>query len=112
MDYRDYFAKVHRAPIGFYLFDGPHTYEHQLDGLKLAEPFFAENCLIMVDDTNWEQVRRANLDFIKNSPNQYRMLLDVLTPKSGHPTFWNGEMVFQMVGPNKLAKQAQSRVAA
>ncbi len=112
MDYRDYFHKVHDGPIGFYLFDGPHGYQDQLDGLRLAEPFFGENCLIMVDDTNWEAVRKANLDFMEGSPNEYRMLLDVLTPKSGHPTFWNGEMVFQMVGPNKLAGAKTSRAAA
>lgn len=112
MDYHDYFEQVHTEPIGFYLFDGPHGYQDQLDGLKLAEPFFGENCLIMVDDTNWEAVRKANLDFIEQSPNDYRMLLDVLTPKSGHPTFWNGEMVFQLAGPNKLAAVKDERAAA
>lgn len=112
MDYRDYFARVHEGPIGFYLFDGPHTYQDQLDGLRLAEPFFAENCVIMVDDTNWEEVRRANFDFIVGSPNQYEVLLDVLTPKSGHPTFWNGEMVIRMVGPNKLSQHNSERAAA
>lgn len=103
-DYREYFAHVHTEPIGFYLFDGPHAYADQLDGLRLAEPFFAENCIVMVDDCNWDQVRGANLDFMAESPNKWRILLDERTPKSGHPTYWNGLMIFQMVGPNKLAK--------
>ena len=94
-DYRDYFRSIHREPIGFYLFDGPHSYQDQLEGLRLAEPFFAPNCLVLIDDTNWDQVRRANLDFISGSDYEYRMLLDVRTPKSGHPTFWNGIMLFQ-----------------
>lgn len=105
-DYQDYFQNVHQGPIGFYLFDGPHLYQDQLDGLKLAEPFFAENCLVMIDDTNWEQVRRANLDFINTSLNEYRILLDETTPKSGHPTWWNGIMLFQLVGKNRLAQDA------
>ena len=105
-DYREYFEHVHQGPIGFYLFDGPHRYKDQLDGLQMAEPFFAENCIVMVDDTNWDQVRRANLDFMASSPNRYQTLLDVQTPKSGHPTFWNGIFLFQLVGPNVLAQDA------
>lgn len=107
-DYHEYFANVHEGPIGFYLFDGPHTYRDQIDGLKIAEPFFAENCIIMVDDSNWDQVRKANFDFMKTSRNQYRVLLDQRTPASGHPTFWNGVMVFQLIGRNKLAKARNS----
>lgn len=108
MGYQEYFEHVHHEPIGFYLFDGPHTYQHQLDGLRLAERFFAKNCIIMVDDTNWEQVRQANLDFIKQSPNKYRILLDVRTPNNGHLTYWNGEMVIQLAGPNVLAAQRKA----
>lgn len=100
MDYRDFFRSVHRDPIGFYLFDGPHTYQDQLDGLKLAEPFFARDCIVMVDDCNWDQVRGANHDFMQQSSNRYRLLLDVRTPKSGHPTWWNGLMIFQLDGAN------------
>lgn len=100
MDYREYFKSVHREPIGCYFLDGPHTYEHQLVGLQVAERFFADNCIIMVDDTNSEAVRRANLDFIEQSQNRYRMLLDVRTSKNGHPTFWNGQMIFRLDGRN------------
>jgi hypothetical protein len=108
MDYREYFAQVHREPIGFYVLDGPHAYQHQLEGLRLAEPYFAENCIIMVDDTNWDQVRQANLDFIEQSPNPYRVLLDVRTPNNGHLTYWNGEMVLQLAGKNVLAAKQKS----
>lgn len=117
-DYKEYFTDVHSGPIGFYLFDGPHTYRDQVDGLKIAEPYFAENCIVMVDDSNWEQVRRANLDFMNTSRNQYRVLLDKQTPASGHPTFWNGLMIFQLVGRNKVSKlkhdagQGRSNAAA
>lgn len=96
-DFREYLTNIHQQPIGVYLFDGPHTYQDQYDGLALAEPFFSENCIVLVDDTNWEQVRKANLDFMENSPNDYKLLLDERTPNSGHPTFWNGLMVYQMV---------------
>jgi hypothetical protein len=107
-DFREYFATQHKETLGLYLFDGPHTYEDQLDGLALAEPFFGRGCLVLVDDTNWPQVREANLDFIKHSPFEYRMLLDVQTPRTGHPTFWNGVMLFER-GKRKTASAAIRR---
>ena len=107
-DFREYFANTHKQPLGLYLFDGPHTYEDQLDGLTLAEPYFARGCVVLVDDTNWPQVREANLDFIKQSPFEYRMLLDVQTPRTGHPTFWNGVMLFER-GKRKTASAAFPR---
>ena len=54
MDYRDYFANVHgERPIGVYFYDGDHAYEHQLEGLRVAEPYFTDDCVVFVDDTNW-----------------------------------------------------------
>lgn len=107
-DFREYFAGRHQEPLGLYLFDGPHTYQDQLDGLTLAEPHFAKGCLVMIDDTNWPHVRQANLDFIKHSQYDYQMLLDVQTPRTGHPTFWNGIMLFQR-GKRKAAAATHSR---
>lgn len=98
MNYLDYFATVHRERIGFYIYDGAHNYEDQLEGLKAAEPFFSENCIILVDDTNWDEPREATLDFISQSANTYQVLLDMRTNYNCHPTVWNGVLVFQRVG--------------
>lgn len=95
MDYRAYFEKHHKQPIGFYIYDGEHSYENQLEGLRVAEPFLAKGCIILVDDTAWEDPRRATLDFIKQSNNSYEMLLDAPTCCANHPTYWNGIMIFQ-----------------
>lgn len=97
MDYGEYFSRVHRDPIGFYIYDGGHEYRDQLRGLQLAEPFFSKNCVVLVDDTNWPEPRKATLDFISGSANQYRILLDVTTRGNCHPTVWNGVIVFQRV---------------
>jgi hypothetical protein len=107
-DFREYFATRHTETLGLYVFDGPRTYDGQLDGLQLAEPFFGTGCLVLIDDTNWPEVREANLDFMRHSPYEYRMLLDVQTPRTGHPTFWNGVMLFER---GKL-KSATGMVAA
>lgn len=94
-DFREYLVSRHRSRLGVYMFDGPHSYQDQLDGLTLAEPFFDKGCVILVDDTNWSKVREANLDFIRNSSFQYRILFDVQTSCVGHPTFWNGLMILE-----------------
>jgi hypothetical protein len=97
-DYVEYLKSLHREPLGVYYFDGPHTYEHQFDGLRLAEPFFAPECVVLVDDTNGEAARRGTLDFIAQSRHRYRSLLDQRTARNCHPTYWNGLMVFRHEG--------------
>ncbi|MDA5108933.1 class I SAM-dependent methyltransferase [Brevibacillus thermoruber] len=97
MDYVEYFKRVHKEPIGCYLFDGPHDYHNQLQAMQIAEPYFANGCVILVDDTNWADPRRATLDFIASRPGRYRILLDAPTAGNGHPTYWNGLIVFQHV---------------
>ena len=97
MDYKDYFKNSHAGEIGFYIYDGNHEYEHQLEGLKVAEPHFSENCIILVDDTNCREPRQATLDFIKNSKNNYTIILDKTTYGNEMPTFWNGIMLLRRV---------------
>lgn len=98
MDYREYFARVHREPIGLYLYDAGHSYEDQLEGLRLAEPFFADGCIVLVDDTNAPDPRNATLDFVSGkAANRYRLLFDQRTASNGHPTWWNGLMAFQQI---------------
>ena len=97
MDYQAYFARVHRGPIGFYIYDGEHSYANQLRGLEVAAPFFAPGCILLVDDTNDEEPRRATLDFVAAQGGAFRVLLDRRTACNGHPTFWNGVILLQRV---------------
>lgn len=97
MDYQRYFSEKHSGPIGFYIYDGNHSYENQLKGLEVAAPFFAEGCIVLVDDTNIEAVHRAAMDFITSRAGQYAVLLDQKTRCNAHPTFWNGIIVFQKI---------------
>jgi predicted O-methyltransferase YrrM len=95
MDYRDYFARVHQGPIGLYIYDGDHAYEHQLTGLEVAEPFLAPGSIILVDDTNEADPARATRDFMAARPGRYELLFDRHTACNGHPTLWNGLMVLR-----------------
>lgn len=95
MDYQDYFRDHHQGLLGAYLYDGEHSYANQLQGLKVAEPFFAPGCIVLVDDTNWDEPRQATLDFVRDSDKDYELLFDVKTAYNGHPTWWNGLMVWR-----------------
>jgi Methyltransferase domain len=54
------FRKVDFRALGkfnIYLFDGPHEYRDQYDGLEMALPALDEHFVLIVDDWNWERVR-------------------------------------------------------
>ncbi|RDC61638.1 class I SAM-dependent methyltransferase [Adhaeribacter pallidiroseus] len=98
MDYEEYFNRLHTGKIGFYIYDGDHKYEDQLQGLQVAEPHFSDNCIILVDDTNWPDPRQATYDFMQNSVYKYEVLLDVKTYRNGHITYHNGIILFRRTG--------------
>jgi predicted O-methyltransferase YrrM len=45
--------------FNIYLFDGPHEYQDQYDGLDRALPALDEQFVLIVDDWNWEKVREG-----------------------------------------------------
>ena len=114
MDYRDFFANEMAAidrKIGLYFYDGAHDYAAQYDALKEAEPFLADNAVILVDDTNLRSARKATLNWITERHPEYVITFDTLTAHEGHPTYWNGLMIFQLEGRNVLAKSQTRRAA-
>ncbi len=95
MDYVEYFSQIHSGPIGFYIYDGNHSYGSQLMGLRAAEPFLSENSVILIDDANYDEVRNSTMDFIDDSSYKYEVILDQTTFCNYHPTLWNGVIVLQ-----------------
>ena len=108
MDYEEYFATKHDAPIGLYFYDGDHAYEHQLRGLQIAEPFFTEDCVILVDDANWPEPRQATFDFLARSDREYEVLLDAWVSGRSHPTWWNGLIGLRCTGRPRQGRAASS----
>src|SRR5919106_2066726 len=74
-DYRDYFGSGAVPPIGVFLHDASDSYEHQLERLRAAEPFFANDCLIIFDDASRNAPRQAALDFMCDSRLSWRVVL-------------------------------------
>ncbi len=93
-DYREYF-KAHTGNIGFYFYDGNHEYAHQKEGLERADPFIVSGGIVLVDDTNWEEPRKATQDFLLSTDGAYECIFDQSTAHNFHPTWWNGLMVLR-----------------
>jgi len=68
--------------VGLYFVDGPHDYRSQYLSLDFAKPYLADDVVIVVDDSNYEHVRRANHDWLKANPD-FALLYDAYTP--AHP---------------------------
>jgi hypothetical protein len=104
MDYLEYFSKIHKESIGFYIYDGNHSKENQFNGLLTAEPFFADNCLILIDDINWPEPMEGTNEFIKQSRHSYEVIAEQRTSHNCHPTYWNGIMLLKKSGYKSTSK--------
>lgn len=86
---RDFEAALEDLPghvgarkVGVFLIDGAHDYRSQLMGLLLIKPFLADDCVIIVDDANYPDVRQSTRDFLLSHP-EFKMVFEAYSP--GHP---------------------------
>ena len=80
------------VPVGVWYYDAAHSYEAQLEGLRIAEPLLVPGALVIVDDTDWDYVARALDDYVAEQPRARRIL--TLDGKSrGAPQWWEGMQV-------------------
>jgi len=77
---------------GVWYYDALHTYEAQLEGLRVAETLLAPGALLIVDDTDWEQVERAMDDYLAEQP-RARRILAIVGKDRGFPHWWEGMQV-------------------
>jgi len=80
------------SPVGVWYYDASHSYEAQLDGLRIAERWLAPGALMIVDDTDWEKVERAMDDYLAEQP-RARRLLSIDGKDRGFPQWWEGMQV-------------------
>jgi predicted O-methyltransferase YrrM len=83
--------------IGAWYYDAVHTYDRQLEGLRIAEPWLAPGALLIVDDTDWEQVARAMDDYLAEQPRVSRVLT-VGGNDRGLPHWFEGMQVLRWDG--------------
>lgn len=65
--------------IGVFFIDGPHDYRSQLMCLQMALPFLADECIILVDDCNYQHVRLSTHDFLVCHP-EFKLAFEGYTP--------------------------------
>ena len=78
--------------IGVWYYDAAHSYEAQLEGLRIAEPLLAAGALVIVDDTDWEDVDRAMEAYLAEQP-RARRILTIDGKTRGAPQWWEGMQV-------------------
>jgi predicted O-methyltransferase YrrM len=83
--------------VGVWYYDAPHTYEAQLEGMRIVEPLLAPGALLIVDDTDWEQVERAMDDYLEEQP-RARRVLTIEGKDRGAPQWWEGMQVLEWTG--------------
>jgi hypothetical protein len=83
--------------VGVYYFDGPHGYDEQLRGLRSIEPWLADRALLVVDDHDWADVRRATADYLAAQP-RAQLLFDIAGGDGGQPQWWAGVAVLAWHG--------------
>ena len=67
------------TPVGVYFVDGPHDYRSQYLCLDFARQHLSENAVVIVDDSNYEHVRRANRDWLHANP-EFALVFQAYTP--------------------------------
>lgn len=89
------FRQVNYADIGsynIYLFDGPHEYQDQFDGVLMAQPALTSEYIQIVDDWNWPQVRQATIDAITSQKMRIVFGIEIRTTQDDtHPQVASGE---------------------
>ncbi len=83
--------------VGVWYYDAAHSYEAQLDGLRIAEPLLAPGALVIVDDTDWDDVDRALVDYLAEQP-RARRLLTIDGKSRGAPHWWEGMQILTWDG--------------
>lgn len=90
--------------INTYLYDGPHEYKDHYNSIKYYYPLLEENCIVMIDDWNWEDVRNGTLDAFKDLNTNIKFKYEIITEQphydyDGKIGWWNGIGIF-VIGKN------------
>jgi protein O-GlcNAc transferase len=95
----DAFALLRRGAlgarrVGVYYYDAAHDYESQVGGLRLIEPYLVLGALLIVDDTDWDQVARAMRDYLAGQP-RAELLVRLDGKDFGQPWWWEGVQILR-----------------
>ncbi|NQU59081.1 MAG: class I SAM-dependent methyltransferase [Rhodospirillales bacterium] len=75
-------AHLDGRKIALYFVDGPHDYRSQIVCLLAALRYLHDDAVIVIDDANYPDVRRATRDFLTGHP-EFKMVFEAYSP--AHP---------------------------
>jgi protein O-GlcNAc transferase len=78
--------------VGVWYYDAAHDYEHQLEGLRMIEPWLAPRALLIVDDSDWDEPGKATRDYLASQP-RARLLFELPGKDHGRPHWHAGMMI-------------------
>ena len=114
---QDFRAFLERAPwrpakVGAYCYGGGHSFQEQFAALELIHPHLADRALIIINDTNYLPVRRANRLFMRYNPG-FELLCDVRVREYQDQSWWNGIQLigYRKAGPQREAERGQVPLA-
>ena len=84
--------------VGVWYYDAAHSFEAQMQGLRIAEPLLVPGALVIVDDTDWEDVERAMDAYLAEQP-RARRVLTIEGKTRGAPQWWEGMQVLVWDAP-------------
>lgn len=87
------------GPVGVYFYDGAHSRLAQYLGLASAEPWLADEALVIVDDATWPQVASSTQAYIDAHPG-YELLHDFRAAHDFDPRWCNGVKVYAWRRPS------------
>ena len=86
--------------VGVWYYDAAHSFEAQVEGLRIAEPLLVPGALVIVDDTDWDDVDRAMDAYLAEQP-RARRVLTIDGNTRGAPQWWEGMQVLVWEGAER-----------
>ena len=81
------------GPVGVYFYDGAHTRLAQWLALAVAEPWLADEALVVIDDTSWPQVDRSTRHYVRHHLG-YDLIYDLAADPDGNTRWRDGVKVY------------------
>lgn len=84
------------VPVGLYFYDGAHDYDSQYAAIARAEPFLANEALVLVDDWRFAEdsgscAKEATLNAVRSSSAEWTLLYELPARFNGdRAMWWNG----------------------
>lgn len=102
------FRQVHYdglGPFNVYMFDGPHEFHDQYDGITLVQPALAPRYIQVVDDWNMPSVRGGTMKAIADLGLRVDMMVEIRTslndqhapPPHGEHSDWHNGYFFAVL---------------